>query len=122
MDSSHTAHDVHLFLGLCKALVKFGRGKDALESCTDALEINEELVEVLVPKEETKLLTEDWEGAVSDPKIAFQTLMRAERSLKLSKHKGWYKVLGVSKTSSIAEIKRACKKLALQWHPDKNTD
>lgn len=51
-----------------------------------------------------------------------ETLMRAERSLKLSKRKDWYKVLGVSKTSSIAEIKRAYKKLALQWHPDKNTD
>lgn len=132
VDSSHTAHNVHLFLGLCKALVKLGRGKDALESCTSALEINEELVEALVQRGEAKLLTEDWEGAVSDLKIAFQkspqdmdireTLMRAERSLKLSKRKDWYKVLGVSKTSSIAEIKRAYKKLALQWHPDKNTD
>ena len=51
-----------------------------------------------------------------------EVLMRAEHSLKLSKRKDWYKVLGVSRTSSIAEIKRAYKNLALQWHPDKNVD
>lgn len=51
-----------------------------------------------------------------------EAYMRAEKALKLSKRKDWYKILGVSKTSSIAEIKRAYKKLALQWHPDKNVD
>ncbi|KAG2594531.1 hypothetical protein PVAP13_5NG648200 [Panicum virgatum] len=81
---------------------------------------------------EAKLLSEDWEGAVQDLKEAAQkspqdmgireALMRAEKQLKLSKRKDWYKILGISKTASAAEIKRAYKKLALQWHPDKNVD
>uniref|UniRef100_A0A0E0FZN5 J domain-containing protein n=1 Tax=Oryza nivara TaxID=4536 RepID=A0A0E0FZN5_ORYNI len=140
MDPDHTSYNVHLYLGLCKVLVKLGRGKEAISSCTEALNIDGELVDALTQRGEAKLLTEDWEGAVQDLKEASQkspqarieskghdmgireALMRAEKQLKLSKRKDWYKILGISKTASAADIKRAYKKLALQWHPDKNVD
>ncbi|KAE8798387.1 DnaJsubfamily C member 3 [Hordeum vulgare] len=83
-------------------------------------------------KGEAKLLTEDWEGAVEDLKDAAQkspqdmaireALMKAERQLKLSKRKDWSKILGISKTTSATDIKRAYKRLAVQWHPDKNVE
>ncbi|CAK8543836.1 unnamed protein product [Lathyrus sativus] len=132
IDPDHRAHNVNLHLGLCKVLVRLGRGKDALNSCSEALNIDEELIDALVQRGEAKLLTEDWEGAVEDLKAAAQkspqdmnireVLMRAEKALKISKRKDYYKILGISKHASAADIKRAYKKLALQWHPDKNVD
>ena len=48
VDPIHLAHNVDLHFGLCKVLVKLGRGKDALDSCSEAFKIDEELVEALV--------------------------------------------------------------------------
>jgi molecular chaperone DnaJ len=38
----------------------------------------------------------------------------------MAEKRDYYEILGVGKSASADEIKKAYRKLAMQWHPDKN--
>ena len=81
---------------------------------------------------------EDFESSVSDFKAALEQakfeesvaevrslqaeLKKAEAALKRSKTKDYYKILGVAKDCTEAEIKKAYRKESLIHHPDKGGD
>ena len=49
------------------------------------------------------------------------TLREAKRLLKMSQRKDYYKILGVERSASSDDIKRAYRKLALKHHPDRHS-
>lgn len=50
-----------------------------------------------------------------------QKLREAQARAKKAKRKDYYKILEIEKDADAAAIKKAYRKLALKWHPDKNS-
>eukprot|EP00537_Pseudo-nitzschia_pungens_P009045 CAMPEP_0172378668 /NCGR_PEP_ID=MMETSP1060-20121228/69535_1 /TAXON_ID=37318 /ORGANISM="Pseudo-nitzschia pungens, Strain cf. cingulata" /LENGTH=526 /DNA_ID=CAMNT_0013106393 /DNA_START=207 /DNA_END=1787 /DNA_ORIENTATION=+ len=62
------------------------------------------------------------DGETETTQKAREKVRQAEVALKQSKEKNYYKVLGLPRTASAKDIKKAYRTLALEWHPDKNAD
>ncbi|BGP14952.1 hypothetical protein JCM10213_007246 [Rhodosporidiobolus nylandii] len=114
---------------LCRAYVSTNSRK-LTAACQAALELDPEDVWGLVGKSETLMKNEEWEEAVRVLSSAFEAtgqrdrailerLQKAQRLLKQSKNKDYYKVLGVSRDADAKTIKRAYRKGTLKAHPDK---
>ena len=96
------------------------------------LKMNPDYAKALVKRGEVYQNLEEWEEAVSDFGAAAaidaagfqvqQKLKFAQSKAKAARKKDYYKILNVEKKADEKTIKKAYRKLALQWHPDKNNE
>ncbi|TFK85863.1 hypothetical protein K466DRAFT_587740 [Polyporus arcularius HHB13444] len=117
---------------LCRAYVKTNQAKKGEQWCAALLEMNgkENDADGVIGLAEALFAREEWEEAVRILSSAFeasgrsdreihQRLTKAQKLLKQSKQKDYYKVLGVARDADTKTIKKAYRKAVLTAHPDK---
>lgn len=116
-------------VSLAQSFRELGKIKKATSSVDEALSIDDGYAEAHATKAMILEKQEEWEDSVREWKRAVELdgsnqeyrdrLQKAETALQQSKSKNYYKILGVDRGASQREIKRAYRKLALKYHPDK---
>ncbi|XP_037957972.1 dnaJ homolog subfamily C member 7 isoform X2 [Teleopsis dalmanni] len=116
-----------------RALVnsKIGSLRDAIADCTRVLEINGHYLKALLLRarcyndlEKYEECVADYESALNMQKTSeIKKLLRdAKTALKRSKRKDYYKILGITRSSTDDEIKKAYRKKAMVHHPDRHAN
>lgn len=113
---------------ICHCLLKMRRPVDAIDACSEAHQRDPRNTNILRDRAEAYILNQDYEKAVEDYQEAREFngdsseiregLERAQKLLKISRKRDYYKILGVSRSANKQEIIKAYRKLAQQWHPD----
>ncbi|KAK4685242.1 hypothetical protein P7C73_g4911, partial [Tremellales sp. Uapishka_1] len=122
---------LQLYAMACKAAVGAGdfTKSKGMKWCDETLAMDPENIDALVGKGEKMLKDENWEDAVRTFDKAFDLggkssqdvlgrLQKAQRLLKQSKAKDYYKVLGVPRDADLRTIKKAFRTAAKKAHPD----
>uniref|UniRef100_A0A672U8U4 DnaJ homolog subfamily C member 3 n=1 Tax=Strigops habroptila TaxID=2489341 RepID=A0A672U8U4_STRHB len=113
---------------ICHCLSKNQQAAEAIKVCTEVLQLESTNVNALKDRAEAYLLEDLYEEAIKDYETAQansendqqirEGLERAQKMLKQSQKRDYYKILGVKRNARKQEIIKAYRKLASQWHPD----
>ncbi|GMF50918.1 unnamed protein product [Phytophthora fragariaefolia] len=132
IDPDHSVMNKEFYLQLCTSELHLKHFSEARGACEEAVKIDDNFALAFAKLSEAQIGLELYDDAVRSAKRASELddsnrdfnekVAQAETALKQSKTKNYYKILGVARNSEAKEIKKAYRKQALEWHPDKHTD
>ncbi|KAI9490545.1 hypothetical protein BDB00DRAFT_837611 [Zychaea mexicana] len=116
----------------CKIAAENNKGKqNVIEKwCSATLELQDDNLDALINMGEVKLKQNEFEEAVRILEKANEVsggqnnrvrhmLQRAQQMLRQSKRRDYYKILDVARDADSRDIKKAYRRKAQEWHPDK---
>jgi len=132
IDNTHVAFFLPTLLRIVEAHSRLGEHVKAIEEAEKHVNY-EETVEGLWALGDAQQAAEKYPDAIrtyrraeeiatdENKKKAQAKVREGEVAYKQSKEKNYYKILGIPRTATAKEIKKAYRELALKWHPDKVT-
>ena len=106
---------------------------EAISDCSAAIRLNPTYVKAYNRRAACFMEIQEYQSAVNDFRKVSQELdpdnpearanfRKAQLELKKSKRKDYYKILEISRAASPSDVKKAYRKAALKWHPDKKSE